>query len=133
MIPGWKDPLEKGTATHSSILAWRIPMDRGAWKATVHWVTKSWTCLSDFNSHIHVFIQLQTPLPSRLPDNIEKSSLCYTVGACWLSILNIAKYTCSSQTPNYPLPPSLPPTTVSSFSKSVNLFLLCEFISIISF
>ena len=26
---GWEDPLEKGMATHSSILAWRIPMDRG--------------------------------------------------------------------------------------------------------
>ena len=25
-------------ATHSSVLAWRIPMDRGAWRATVHWV-----------------------------------------------------------------------------------------------
>ena len=25
---GWEDPLEKGMATHSSILAWRIPMDR---------------------------------------------------------------------------------------------------------
>ena len=30
---GWEDPLEKGTATHSCILAWRIPMDRGAWGA----------------------------------------------------------------------------------------------------
>ena len=30
---GWDDPLEKGMATHSSILAWRIPMDRGAWQA----------------------------------------------------------------------------------------------------
>ena len=28
---GWKDPLEVGMATHSSILAWRIPKDRGAW------------------------------------------------------------------------------------------------------
>ena len=27
----WADPLAKGMATHSSILAWRIPMDRGAW------------------------------------------------------------------------------------------------------
>ena len=27
---GWEDPLEEGLATHSSILAWRIPMDRGA-------------------------------------------------------------------------------------------------------
>ena len=37
----WEDPLEKGMATHSSILAWRIPMDREAWQATVHGVTKS--------------------------------------------------------------------------------------------
>ena len=33
---GWEDPLGEGMATHSSILAWRIPMDRGAWWATVH-------------------------------------------------------------------------------------------------
>ena len=32
---GWEDPLEEVMATHSSILAWRIPMDRGAWQATV--------------------------------------------------------------------------------------------------
>ena len=32
---GWEDPLEKGMATHSSILAWRIPMDRGDWRAAV--------------------------------------------------------------------------------------------------
>ena len=36
-------PPEEGMATHSSILAWRIPMDRGAWWATVHEVTKSQT------------------------------------------------------------------------------------------
>ena len=39
--PGWEDPLEEGLATHSSILAWRIPMDRGAWPATVHGVAES--------------------------------------------------------------------------------------------
>ena len=33
---GWEDPLEKGMATHSRILAWRIPTDRGAWRAWVH-------------------------------------------------------------------------------------------------
>jgi len=27
----WEDSLEEGMATHFSILAWRIPMDRGAW------------------------------------------------------------------------------------------------------
>ena len=40
---GWEDPLEEGMATHSSILAWGIPMDRGPWWATVHGVSKSWT------------------------------------------------------------------------------------------
>ena len=43
---GLEDPLEEGMATHPSILAWRIPMDRGAWRATVHGVTKSQTRLS---------------------------------------------------------------------------------------
>ena len=32
---GWEDPLKEGVATHSSIPAWRIPMDRGAWWAIV--------------------------------------------------------------------------------------------------
>ena len=35
-------------ATHSTILAWRIPMDRGAWQATVHGVAKSRTRLSNY-------------------------------------------------------------------------------------
>ena len=39
---GWGDPLESMT-THSSILAWRVPMERGACWAIVHGVTKSWT------------------------------------------------------------------------------------------
>ena len=39
---GWEDPLEEGMATHSSI-AWRIPMDRGAWWATVPEVAKNRT------------------------------------------------------------------------------------------
>ena len=38
---GADDPLERGTATHSSILAWKNPMDIGAWQATVHGVAKS--------------------------------------------------------------------------------------------
>ena len=44
---GHEDPLEEGMATHSSILAWRIPVDRGAWRAAVDGVTKSQTRLSD--------------------------------------------------------------------------------------
>ena len=46
---GWEHPLEEGMATHSSIVAWRIPMDRGAWQATAHGVSKSQTQLSDFH------------------------------------------------------------------------------------
>ena len=44
---GWEDPLEEGMATHSNILAWRIPMDRGAWWVIVHGVAKSQTQLSN--------------------------------------------------------------------------------------
>ena len=40
-----EDTLEEGMATHSSILAWKIPMDRGAWRAAVHGVAKSPTGL----------------------------------------------------------------------------------------
>ena len=45
---GCEDALEEDMATHSNILAWRTPMDRGAWWAAVHGVTKSRTQLSDF-------------------------------------------------------------------------------------
>ena len=38
---GWEDPLEKEMVTHSSILAWKNPMDKAAWRATVHGVVKS--------------------------------------------------------------------------------------------
>ena len=44
---GWEDPLAEGMAAHSSVLAWRIPMDRGAWWAAVPGVTKSQTRLSN--------------------------------------------------------------------------------------
>ena len=42
-----EDPLEEGMATHSSVLTWRVPMDRGAWWATTHGATQSQTQLSD--------------------------------------------------------------------------------------
>ena len=57
---GWEDPLEKGTATLSSILAQRIPLpgeflDRGAWQATVHGIAKSQTQLNNFHFHFGDF------------------------------------------------------------------------------
>ena len=71
--------------------------------------------------HIHVSILLQPILPPRLPHNIEQSSLCYTVGPFWLSILNIALCPCPSQ-----MPPILSLATINLFSKSVSLFLFCK-------
>ena len=44
---GWEDPREEGMAIHFSILAWRIPMDREDWWATIHEITKSWIQLND--------------------------------------------------------------------------------------
>ena len=52
----WKDPLEEEVATHSSILAWRIPLDGGAWWDTVHGVVKSRMQLSTctfVHTHTH--------------------------------------------------------------------------------
>ena len=43
LILAWDDHMEEGMATHSSILAWKIPVDRGAWQAMVHGVFKSRT------------------------------------------------------------------------------------------
>ena len=44
---GWKDPLEGGLATDSSIFDWRSAMDRGAWQAIIHEIAKSQAQLSD--------------------------------------------------------------------------------------
>ena len=44
---GWEEPPREGMEIHSDILAWKIPTDRGAWRATVHGATKSRTWLSD--------------------------------------------------------------------------------------
>ena len=64
---------------------------------------------SDSVTHVHVSVLLQILFPFRLLQNIEQRPLCYTVGPCWLSILNIAMYTCQSQTLNLSLSPTLPP------------------------
>ena len=62
---GWEDPLEEGMATYSSILAWRIPLDRGAWRAAVHGVTKSRTQLKQLRTQTYltkIFLKINFPL-----------------------------------------------------------------------
>ena len=52
---GGEAPLEEGMATHSCILAWRIPMDRGAWWAAVHAVAKSLD-MTEATDHAHTWL-----------------------------------------------------------------------------
>ena len=60
---GQEDPLGEGMATHSSIHAWRIPMDRGAWGRTVHGVAQSQTQLKQFSTHAHLSFSWPTGQP----------------------------------------------------------------------
>ena len=53
---GKANPLKEGITTNSSILAWRIPMERGAWGASVHRVAKSQTRLKWPSTAQHFFL-----------------------------------------------------------------------------
>ena len=64
---GWEDLQEEGMATQSSILAWRIPMDRGDWGATVHGVAKSRTWLSMHIFHLFYLLSSYPCLGSLWP------------------------------------------------------------------
>ena len=61
-IPGsGRSPGGEGMVTHFSILAWRIPVDRGAWWAAVHRVAQSWTQLKWLSVHAHSNYNLNHP------------------------------------------------------------------------
>ena len=95
---GWEDPLEKGMPTHASILAWRIPRHRGAWRATVYRAARVGPDLvnkppprsqlttlvvsrqrakglSRTDTCIH---SPQIPLPDRLPHNTVRVPVLYS-------------------------------------------------------
>ena len=57
---GQENLLEDNKATHSRILAWRIPMDRGAWRAAVHRVAQSQTWLKRLSAHAHTHRPTET-------------------------------------------------------------------------
>ena len=114
-----EDPLEEDMADHFSVLARRIPWteEPGGLQSiqsqrvgnkkqlSIHSypinnvVIVSSEQQRDSAIHIYVSILPQTPLPSRLPHNTEKTSICYTVSPCWFSILNISVCACLSQIP----------------------------------
>ena len=79
------------------------------------------------DSVIHICILFLILFHYGLSQDIESSSLCYTVGPCCLSILYILVCICYSQTPNLSLfYPSSPLATTSLISVSVSLFLFCR-------
>ena len=67
-----------------------------------------------------------TCFPFKLLESIEQSLVCYRVGPCWLSVLNIAVYSCQSKIPNLFLFSPL-------FSPGNHKFiiLVCEFVSVL--
>ena len=64
-FPGWEDALEEGMTTHTSILAWRIPMERGAWRTTVHGVTKELDMTEHMSMHSPSMFRHPYPLRGR--------------------------------------------------------------------
>ena len=80
-----KEPLEKEMAIHSSILAWRIPMDRGAWQDTVNRVAKS---RKNFFCFEYVFAKLLSGHSLNLSYKIEMK----TIWQCTLLILGSLAY-----------------------------------------
>ena len=106
---GQKDPLEKGLAAHSSVLAWRIPWTEepvgySPWghreSAMTEQLTLTYSRLTNNvviasggqqrDSATHTSFAPQTPLPSRLPRDTEQKPLCWRAGPRLLSVLNRA-------------------------------------------
>ena len=82
--------LEEGMATHSSILG-RIPVDRRAWRATVHGVTKSWTRLKGLNMHIRKDALPWSLLRLVLLDGLVQSNKFHPYLACRNSTLKLIR------------------------------------------
>ena len=83
---GWEDPLEEGMATHSSILAWRIPMDKGAGWVTVHRVAKNltWlkpTCISYLHGNLSTVSFTDSAVESR---TVEGKFPSLYLERCWM-------------------------------------------------
>ena len=99
------------------------------------WILHCWAA-GEAPSHTYTCIHFpQTPLLPRLPQNLEQSSLCYTVCPRRLSVLNTAVCTCPPQTPELLLPPILSPWQPQAPSPSlwVSFCFVNKSICIISF
>ena len=115
---GWEDLLEKGMATYSSILAWRIPMDRGVWQATVHGVAKSQTlctfCFSVLSFLLSSNIHESSPYSKK---NLNLNLLALLATVLFLSFLSQRDFSDYRTI-----------LTAFSFSVFMNLLNLSEFL-----
>ena len=110
--------LEEGMATHSSVLAWSIPMNRGAWRVTVHVVAKSQFGSESYSVGFVSGVQHSESVtylcffyilfPYTVIRDVEENSLCCPVGASCLSVFHVVVCVCSSQTPHLTLPQPFP-------------------------
>ena len=87
---GWEDPLEEGMATHSSILVWRMPTDRGALWVAVHGVARSQTWLSsrtelDTGSFLCMSPSLESLYVSKFPPYKDTSQIGWRLTLMTLS------------------------------------------------
>ena len=94
---GWEDPLEEGIATHSSVLAWRTLMDRGAWQATIHGSQRVGQDWSDLAPHVHLSLRQRLQMcPWPLPTSV---TLRFTARACLMENLKHTSEPLSTQCP----------------------------------
>ena len=80
---GWEGPLEEGMATHTSILAWRIPMDRGAWWVAVHGVSKELDTTEWLSTAHSKYLCIYGRLCLKCRDRGAMRSLCFTQSCSW--------------------------------------------------
>ena len=87
----YRSPIFHVVSVHSGVVFVNIPFHfilMLNWEYKINNVLISGVLQSDSLVHIHAFLLCEVPFPSRLLQNIEQSSLCYTVRPCWLSIFN---------------------------------------------
>ena len=82
LIPELGRPLEEGMATHSSILAWRIPADRGVWRVIAHRVARILTQLKRYGYRLKSLDLIKDLRGSLFRDYIYTMKICITIINC---------------------------------------------------
>ena len=117
----WEDPLEKEMATHSSILAWRIPWMEELGGLQSNGVTKSRTRLSDF-TFTFTYLGLEWKLTFSSPVTTAEFSKFAGISLALTYLITGSLYLLTTFS-NSPSPNSLPLVTTNMISFSVSLFL----------